>query len=146
MLYFSAAPIWGGLALVLSAGLGRAPQNVTDPVCVTQADTVRPHLEKLQWIVANSPTTVLADLNLSSNPPGGVTVVTDEAICSQAVAAFNGQLIGSDTSLAVTRVIVLQAGADRFVVTRATSPTGSGWRSWNIYDTNFQFLHAIAGP
>ena len=146
MLYCSAVPMWGGLALVLSVGLARPPYDVTDPICVTQADTVRPHLEKLQWIVANSPPAVLSDLDLPSNPAGGVTVVADEAICSQALTAFNGQLVGSDTTLAVTRVIVLQAGADRFVVSRATSPTGPGWRSWNIYNTSFQFLRAMAGP
>ena len=145
MLYISALPKWGGLALVLSMGFAKPPQNVTDPVCVTQADTVRPHLEKFQWMVAHTSPPILSDMSLSSNPPGGVTVVADEALCSQAVTAYNAQLIGADTSLAVTRVIVLQVGADRFVVTRATSPTGPGWRSWYIYDSSFQFLHAMAG-
>jgi hypothetical protein len=146
MLYFSAVPVWGWLALVLSVGLARLPYDVTDPVCVTQADTVRPHLEKFQWIVTNSTPANLSGLDLPPNPTAGaVTVVTDEAICSQAVTAYNGQLVGSDTSLAVTRIIVLRVGANRFVVTRASSPTGPGWRSWSIYNSSFQFLGAIAG-
>ena len=141
---FSPMQAIGGLALLLAIGGARPPGLATDPVCVTEADTVRPHLERLEWIVTHSSQAILAGAALPSNPPGGVTVVSDEVVCSRARTAFNSRLVGSDTALAATRVIVLRA-ADRFVVTAAIGPQGSGWRSSFVYDTTFTFLRAMAG-
>jgi hypothetical protein len=146
MLYFSMLPVLSRLALVLNAGFASPRPAIIDPVCVTQSDTVRPHLEAFQWIVANSPPAILSDISLPSKPAGGVTVVADEAVCSQSLTAINGRLVGADTSLAATRVIVLRVGAERYVITHATSPTQPGWRSWYIYTTSFQFLHGMSGP
>ncbi len=136
---------WTLIALALG-GSTPAPMDNLHPVCVTQADTVRPHLERLQWIVANTSSAILADAHLPSQPPEGVTVVADDSLCAQAVAAFNSRLTGSDTVFAATRLIVLRAGTSRYVVSRPTSPTTPGWRFSTVLDAAFQFLGVLGGP
>lgn len=130
----------------VAAGASSAPRfHSDDPSCVTQQDTVQPHLEKFQWIVANTPPAILADGHLQSGPPEGVTIVGDETVCAQAVTAYNSRFTGADTMYAVSRIIVLRAGTNRYVVTRPTSPAGAGWRSWSIYDSTFHFLGVMTG-
>ncbi len=133
-------------AVGLAAAASSAARFPTiDPICVTQADTVRPHLSRVQWIVAHTAPAILADAQLPSLPAEAVAVVADDSVCAQAVAAYNARLSGADTVFAVTRIIVLRVGTTRYVVTRASSPTGPGLRSWSVYDTSFHFLTGASG-
>jgi hypothetical protein len=134
-----------GLTGLVTAASSAAHLRAGDPICVTQADTVRPHRQKLQWIVTNASPAILAVVQLPSRPPQGVTVVADDAVCARAVTAYNARLSGADTVLAVTRIIVLRIGANRYVVIRASSPTGPGLRSWLVYDNAFHFLTGTSG-
>ena len=134
-----------GLTGLVTAASSAAHLRAGDPICVTKADTVRRHLQKLQWIVTNSRPAILAVVQLPSRPPKGVTVVADDAVCAQAVAAYNARLSGADTVFAVTRIIVLRVGTNRYVVTRASSSTGPGLRSWLVYDSAFHFLTGVSG-
>jgi len=132
-------------AVALGARAPYASAPAQHSPCVTQADTVRPHLNKFEWIVTSEAPAVLADMDLPSHPMGGVTLVSADSICAEAVAAYNARLTGADTTFRVSRLIVLRAGPTRYVVSRPTSPSGYGFRFWSIWDSTFSFLGALTG-
>jgi hypothetical protein len=125
--------LWLALASVLDSRV--AVGQAAPSVCVTGRDSVATQLQTIKGLVTVYPAQIPAGYNLPYQPTEGVILITDEAICSQALAAYNAPPPATDD---VHSVVVLKVGTNRYVVTAPTPPASR--ILYVVYDTVFAQL------
>jgi hypothetical protein len=85
----------------------------------------------------------LSALGLPHRPAAGVTVITNNAVCSAGISAHNA-LFGKNRTAYISRAAVVRVGTDRYVLWGVTSRTGAGRDLYFVFDTAWSLVTIIA--
>jgi hypothetical protein len=110
--------------------------------CVTDADSASVVEAHFTMLVTRSDSLSLAKMGLSYQPPTSVGVVADEAVCAAGVAAHNA-LYQADTASFVSRAVVLQVGANRYVLWAVAPRVGDGRDLFFVFDTSWTLVKLL---
>ena len=110
-------------------------------VCLQSSDASTRYIAHIRRDVAD--TTDLAAIGLQAVPDTAVSLITDEAICTSALAAYTAVRQPQWGSGPPESVYVIRAGAERYVVIDPL--TTRHYTIFAVFDTGWQFLAAIGG-